>query len=168
MSLISSPGAGFEAPFEMLHACHERVLQRLRTLERLAAHLPVHGADDQARQAAADVLRYFEIAAPHHHEDEERHVLPRLRAQGRAELAERIAADHVQMAEAWAALRVQLQGLQAGTPPDTTAWPDFVSLYQAHIELEEGEAFPASAAACSAEELTAMGAEMAGRRQTRP
>lgn len=165
MSLISSPGAGFDAPFEMLHACHERVLQRLRTLERLAAHLPVHGADEQARQAAADVLRYFEIAAPHHHEDEERHVLPRLRALGRAELADRIAADHLQMGAAWAALRAQLQALQAGTVPDTGAWAEFVSLYQAHIALEEGEAFPASAAVCSADDLAAMGAEMAGRRQ---
>jgi len=164
-SLISSPGAGFEAPFEMLHACHERVHQRLRTLERLAEHLPRHGADEQARQAAADLLRYFDIAAPHHHEDEERHVLPRLRALGHAELAGRIAADHLQMGAAWATLRAQLQALQAGTAPDTATWPAFVSLYRAHIELEEGQAFPLSAAACGAADLATMGEEMAGRRR---
>ena len=34
-----SPGAGFEAPFEMLAACHERVERMLTLLARLQQHL---------------------------------------------------------------------------------------------------------------------------------
>jgi hemerythrin-like domain-containing protein len=70
------PGAGYEAPFEMLEACHERVERMLRLLQRLREHLNVTGRDAQAAEAARDVLRYFDQAAPRHHEDEERHVFP--------------------------------------------------------------------------------------------
>ena len=47
--------------------------------------------------AAAVVARYFNLAAPAHHEDEERHVLPLLRASAEAQLqeaAQRMLADH--------------------------------------------------------------------------
>lgn len=71
-----APGAGYEAPFEMLDACHERVGRMLRLLHKLRAHLQASGWDAQAAEAARDVLRYFNEAAPRHHEDEERHVFP--------------------------------------------------------------------------------------------
>ena len=71
-----APGAGYEAPFEMLDACHERVERMLRLLNKLRAHLQASGWDAQAAEAARDVLRYFNEAAPRHHEDEERHVFP--------------------------------------------------------------------------------------------
>lgn len=71
-----APGAGYEAPFEMLDACHERVERMLRLLHKLRAHLQASGWDAQAAEAARDVLRYFNEAAPRHHEDEERHVFP--------------------------------------------------------------------------------------------
>ena len=74
--------AGFEQPFEMLSACHDRVRRSLALLGRLCEHVEVHGTDAQACQAAADVLRYFSLAAPAHHEDEERHVVPALYARG--------------------------------------------------------------------------------------
>ena len=60
-----APGAGYEAPFEMLDACHERVERMLRLLHKLRAHLQASGWDAQAAEAA-----------PRHHEDEERHVFP--------------------------------------------------------------------------------------------
>ena len=71
-----APGAGYEAPFEMLDACHERVERMLSLLQRLRTHLTTSGWDVQAAEAARDVLRYFNEAAPRHHEDEERHVFP--------------------------------------------------------------------------------------------
>ncbi|MEZ0309011.1 MAG: hemerythrin domain-containing protein, partial [Ramlibacter sp.] len=72
----SAPAPTFEQPFDMLEACHERVHRSLDLLARLRAHVVTHGADDQARQAAIDVLRYFDVAAPAHHLDEELHVFP--------------------------------------------------------------------------------------------
>ncbi|RYY81317.1 MAG: hemerythrin domain-containing protein, partial [Comamonadaceae bacterium] len=53
-------GAGFEQPFEMLEACHERVHRMLTLLDRLRRHVAGHGTDEQARQAARDVMRYFD------------------------------------------------------------------------------------------------------------
>jgi hypothetical protein len=75
-----SPSVGFEAPFEMLSACHERVERMLALLIKLRHHLSAHGWDDQAAKAATDVMRYFELAAPHHHLDEEMHVFPAILA----------------------------------------------------------------------------------------
>jgi hypothetical protein len=46
------PGAGFDQPFEMLGACHERVQRTLDLLQRLQTYLAEQGVDDSARQAA--------------------------------------------------------------------------------------------------------------------
>lgn len=164
-----SPGVGFEQAHEMLEACHERVLRTLDLLLRLQAHLVVQGADQQARDAARDILRYFDLAAPHHHEDEERHVLPCLREAGQGPLADRLAQEHRAMSAAYAALRPGLVGLsEQGTVPATSAWAAFAALYRAHIECEERDAFPLARARMSAAAVQAMGDEMRARRQAPP
>ncbi len=168
MSLLHTPPAvGFDQPFEMLSACHERVQRSLALLGRLAEHLTTAGADQPARDAARDVLRYFDLAAPHHHDDEERHVLPRLRALGHGDVADRLAADHVAMHAAWLALRPGLLALRdEARLPDTAAWPAFAAQYTAHIALEEAQAYPAVRAALQPADEAAMGDEMAARRRS--
>ena len=52
-----SPAAGPEAPLQMLAACHTRVEKQCRTLERLQAHLPKHGSDGAAQEAATQTPR---------------------------------------------------------------------------------------------------------------
>lgn len=165
--LHAGPAVGFDQPFEMLLACHERVRRSLSLLLRLQAHVERHGADAQARDAARDVLRYFDLAGPKHHEDEERHVLPRLRAAGRGALADRLAADHADMDRQWAALRQALQALRDGDGRtlDEAACRAYAALYAGHMAAEEGEAFPTAAQALDAGTLAAIGAEMAARRQ---
>jgi hemerythrin-like domain-containing protein len=173
LELHRSPAAGFEAPFEMLGACHERVERMLALLLRLRAHLAEHGPDAQAQDAARDVMRYFDTAGPAHHEDEERHVLPRLRAQGRIELAERLHRDHVALGERWQAVRAQLLEVRAGRwsavleDAAREAWPGLAEAYSAHIALEDHEAFPAAQQGLDAETLAAIGGEMAARRGLR-
>ena len=168
--LFAPPAAGFDAPFEMLGACHERVERTLGLLERLGEHLATQGADMQARDAARDVLRYFNLAAPHHHQDEELHLLPVLRARGRAALADRVLAEHALMARAWAGLRVQLLAVEAGDATSTLApgvqqqWREFALLYRNHMALEDSDAFPQARALLDAEAERAMGEEMARRR----
>lgn len=173
-ALLVSPGAGFEAPFEMLAACHERVERSLGLLERLGEHLQRHGADAQAQGAARDVLRYFDLAAPHHHEDEERHVLPVLRAAGQGALADRIAAEHRSMAAAWVLVREDLAAVVQGHASAVIGeaprarWREFTTLYRAHAALEDASAFPVAAAALDAAAQRAMGDEMARRRGVTP
>ena len=92
----------------MLEACHERVERTLTLLSRLRSYLREQAVDDAARQAARDVLRYFDIAAPLHHEDEELHVFPLLLARGAPSvvaLVRQLQQDHVHMAADWAAAR---------------------------------------------------------------
>jgi hemerythrin-like domain-containing protein len=169
--LHPGPSAGFEAPFDMLEACHQRVVRMLTLLDRLAAHVAEQGADLPAQQAARDVMRYFDQAGPAHHEDEERHVLPRLRAQGRADLADRLHADHETMRHAWSAVRADLQRVAAGCLPDGDAaprWRDYAALYEQHLRSEEAMAYPAVRAALAPGDEETMGREMAARRGLRP
>jgi hemerythrin-like domain-containing protein len=172
IDLHPGPGAGFDEPFEMLDACHQRVERMLVLLGRLSEHLGSKGADAQAQQAARDVMRYFDLAAPHHHEDEERHVLPRLREGGHAALAERVLREHAAMAVAWVGVRGVLQAVEQGRCETDAAavarqWRAFAALYREHIALEERDVFPIAREQTSADGLLAMADEMARRRGAR-
>ena len=171
-SLMAGPAASFEQPFEMLEACHERVARMLALLQRLREHLPGHGADANARQAARDVMRYFDQAAPQHHRDEELHVFPPLLAQGdpaTLELVQRLQQDHVQMESRWGNARAVLDAVATGalqslSPADEAALDAFAGLYDDHIRAEEDLAYPAAATLLDATALAAMGQEMMRRR----
>lgn len=172
--LHTGPSVGFDQPLEMLAACHARMERSLALLERLGRHLHERGGDGQARSAAADVLRYFDIAAPLHHQDEELHVLPLLRAQGQAGLAARLRADHQVMEHDWARLRPDLQAVVDGAfdaaalPSAVARWTQFAALYRRHLAAEEAMAFPVVHAGLTPAQEQAMGEEMAARRGARP
>lgn len=171
-SLVASPGAGFDAPFEMLEACHERVHRMLALLQRLRAHLRGHGADTQAQQAARDVMRYFDLAAPQHHRDEELHVFPPLLAQGDRQVVavvRRLQADHRVMEQRWTAARGVLQSVVDGRTDALAASEEamlesFAGVYEDHIRAEEEMVYPGARALLGEEDLKAAGAEMARRR----
>lgn len=170
---FSAPAAGFDQPFEMLAACHERVGRTLRLLQKLVEHVETNGSDGQARSAAADVLRYFDIAAPKHHDDEELHVFPLLLAQGDAVLSAhvyRMQTDHKRMTTLWRALRPILLALaeaQSG-PIDRVKLRQramaFHDAYGSHMETEEQVLFPAAQRLKNADELERMGNDMRARR----
>ncbi|MDH6590596.1 hemerythrin-like domain-containing protein [Variovorax sp. TBS-050B] len=170
--LVAPPAAGFEQPFEMLEACHERVQRTLRLLARLRAHVARHGADAQAQQAARDVMRYFDLAAPQHHQDEELHVFPPLLAHGGPDvraLVARLQQDHLRMAAQWQAARavlarIEAAQIQALTAEEAAPLDAFAHTYDGHIEAEEALAYPAAAALLDERAREAMGAEMALRR----
>ncbi len=163
---------GFDTPFEMLSACHERVLRSLALLGRLQDYLRGHPCDDSARQAARDVLRYFDIAAPLHHEDEELHVFPPLIERGSAAAvaaARRLQQDHEAMSVNWRAARALLLALAEGaqeafSAQDEAVLERFASVYGEHIRIEEEEVYPAARALLAPGVVQAMGAEMRRRR----
>jgi hemerythrin-like domain-containing protein len=171
-SLLPTPAAGFEQPFEMLEACHERVHRMLALLARLRAHLAEHGVDVQAQQAARDVMRYFDQAAPQHHLDEELHVFPPLLAQGDARVVpvvQRLQQDHLQMEARWQAAREVLVLVAEGqvqrlSPEDDARLDAFAGGYDDHIRAEEEIAYPAAQAALDEPARTAMGKDMMRRR----
>ena len=170
---FNAPSVGFEQPFAMLEACHERVQRTLALLQRLRAHVLEHGADVPAQQAARDVLRYFDIAAPLHHEDEELHVFPLLLERGAPSvvaLVRQLQQDHVHMAADWAAARGALAALADGSAAGLSAEDEalleqFAQRYGQHIQAEEGTAYPSAQALLGEGDLRTMGLEMAGRRR---
>lgn len=170
-----TPGAGFEAPFDMLAACHERVERMLALLARVQQHLVERGCDEAARQAARDVMRYFDLAAPLHHQDEELHVFPPLLAGPDARLralVQRLVQDHRDMEAAWPAARGVLQAIAdrpapEGTPlapTQTAALNRFAALYGRHLTDEDRLAYPAAQAALTGDALLAMNQDMMQRR----
>lgn len=182
---VSLPGhrplaAGLEAPFEMLAACHERVERMLALQAKLQQHLLDKGCDEAARQAARDVMRYFDMAAPLHHQDEELHVFPPLLAGADAmlrTLAERLINDHRQMEAAWVPARSVLQAIAdsspdadwcALTPAQADALNQFAALYEQHLADENAVAYPAAQVALPPEAVQAMSEDMMQRRGVAP
>lgn len=172
MSPALLPGgeaATFDEPLEMLTACHGRIRKQLATLSRLERHLPEHGHDADARTAARAILRYFDSAAIHHHEDEERSLLPRIvdRAPDARALAERIEGEHLELAACWRRVRPLLSGIAAGQravlPPRLVH--EIGMRYDRHIELEESLLIPLARDVLSTADLDTIGREMAERRK---
>lgn len=171
LSLHAAPAAGVDQPFELLAACHDRVRRSLDLLRRLVDHVEQHGPDEQAASAARDVLRYFSVAAPLHHEDEERHLLPLLVASEQAQLveaAEQMAADHQTFRALWAELAAGLQAIGDGQLPDLPRLrreaESFAALHDSHLALEDKLVFPAAASLAGPAARQAMSEDMAARR----
>ena len=175
----SAPAAGFEEPFEMLATCHERVERMLALQGKLQRHLLDKGCDEPARQAARDVMRYFDLAAPLHHQDEELHVFPALLSGPDAALhalVARLIQNHRDMEVAWAEARRVLLAIadspESGwtplTPHQSDALTAFAALYRQHLDDENGVAYPAAQAMLSPDAVLAMSEDMMQRRGVAP
>lgn len=172
----SAPAIGFEAPLEMLAACHGRVQHQCETLLRLVAHLRSHGSDRPAQEAARAVMRYFDTAARHHHEDEEQDLFPALLESMAGsdavclhELTASLCSDHRLLEQRWAVLRHRLHQVAEGdssTLEDDDV-PGFVQLYAQHIAREQAELLPMAARLLSNVELDRIGLAMRTRRGVR-
>jgi pyridoxamine 5'-phosphate oxidase len=167
----------FGQPIAVLKHCHDRIRKQLQTLQNLLAHLPQHGADEQARQAAQAVLKYFSNAAHLHHEDEEQNLLPMLDATARGEdaavlhdLAPRILAQHQQMDADWHIIKSQLDKIATGTDTalSASAVAQFVADYTAHMEQEEQKIAPMAKRLFSPAQMQELGDAMQARRGLAP
>ncbi len=163
----------FDQPIAVLKHCHDRIRKQLATLDKLLAHLPEFGADEQARQAAAAVLKYFEKAAHLHHDDEEQDLIPMLRAVAQGEdaatlqaLAPVILQDHKDMDAIWQDLHEQLTAIAEGqsTVLSASAVQRFSQRYLSHMEREEGTMAPMALRLFSPEQMAQLGKAMQARR----
>jgi hemerythrin-like domain-containing protein len=151
LALPGQPGSpntvtSFDEPIDMLEACHDRIRRTLSLLERLITHISSHGIDEAARSAAADICRYFDLAAPQHHLDEERHIFPLLSNHVEPELrtlARRLTDEHQRFVDMWASLRepmTQWQDVLQLAQPPSYEWRalarDFIQLYRQQMGIE--------------------------------
>jgi hemerythrin-like domain-containing protein len=159
--------------FEVLDECHRQTLRALDTLGELVVRLQAQGMDETTQGMAAEVVRHFSITARQHHEDEERHVFPRVLAGGDAQVEQmvrRLQQDHCWLEEDWMELSAHLEALAAGH-----TWWDlgflregaeiFAALLHDHITLEESVIYPEARARLQSAERREMGREMAARRR---
>lgn len=170
---FDTPAAGFEVPLEMLSACHGRVERQCQTMLRLVPHFAANGPDQAAREAARNVMRYFDTSARDHHADEEQDLFPALlRTAPEAELArlgeliDTLRAQHRALEQAWLQLRPKLEGISLGRTPELNANEvgRLVDLYTSHIAREEEELLPLATRLLDAAQLDTVGRAMRLRR----
>ncbi|HWW07835.1 hemerythrin domain-containing protein [Collimonas sp.] len=174
---LISTAPDFSQPIAVLKHCHERIRKQLATLQNLLDHVPQHGNDAQAQQAAHSVMRYFNQAAPHHHADEEHDLLPMLNSTATGEdaavlqkLMPEILAEHQQMDSLWHSLNQQLSHIadgEAATPATLLSAQDvhqFSSIYSAHMEKEETWIAPMAKRIFNDQQMQQLGAAMQQRR----
>jgi len=168
---------GFDQPIAVLKHCHDRIRKQLDTLARLPAHLAEHGADEQARQAAKAIIKYFDKAAPLHHADEEEDLVPMLGSVATGDDAATLQAlvpgimqDHDAMDATWQTLHEQLSAIAAGTASalDGAMVTQFAQRYADHMTLEEENIAPMAKRLFSPEQMQQLGAAMQARRGILP
>ncbi len=170
---LFGPAATFEAPLEMLAACHGRIERQCATLRRLLPHLAAHGADAQAREAAQAVMRYFDHAAVDHHADEEQDLFPALLeamagsdAVCLRDLTGQLTQQHRELESHWRALRQVLECIAAGQTHalDAALVERFVGAYEQHLQRENDELLPMAARLIDEAALQRIGRAMRLRR----
>ncbi len=173
MDILYASAPSFDQPLAVLKHCHDRIRKQLATLEKLVPHLAQDGADGEAQKAALAVLKYFQNAAPLHHDDEEIDLLPTLVQTAQAADAELLATllptilqQHQQMASLWQVLETQLNLISTGSAADLNKLDvtAFQTLYQAHMQIEETQIAPMAMRLFSPEQMYKLGRAMQARR----
>jgi len=168
-----APPGGAAAAFSVLDECHRQTLGALDKLETVVASLDGSQIEAQTRAAAAAVVRHFSTMARQHHEDEERHVFPKLAASGDVAMqhaVQRLQQDHLWLEEDWRELQPHLDAIACGQ-----SWYDvavlregseiFAALSREHIALEESCLYPVARTLLGASQQHEMEREMAARRR---
>lgn len=168
-----APSADTEAALDMLATCHERGARQCAILRRLQPALEARGADEEARTAAAGVMRYFDKAAKDHYADEEVDLFPALLESMSASdavclraMVEGLIAEHRRLEHAWQLVRDELAGVAAGVSAQLSAAgvEALVSLYEQHMAREDDELMPLAARLLGEAELVRIGMAMRARR----
>jgi hemerythrin-like domain-containing protein len=155
-----------DSPIDHLIACHDRIEERLKTIEKAAGVLA--SQPEEARAALEGCFRYFETSGVLHTADEEESIFPRLvsrlKTEDRAYLEE-LERQHRQADELFAALRkVPSNEEELAAYRETVS--RFCALYRAHIASENEKLMSAARTALPPEELKEISEEMKRRRGT--
>ncbi|OWY38252.1 cation-binding protein [Xenophilus sp. AP218F] len=159
----------FEQPLEMLQACHDKIRRFCDQLDKLPPYIAEHGVNEAAKNAINDVVRYFDVAGPAHHSDEEEELFPLIleRVPTAASRLEQLSAEHGYLHSCWNAIRDDLIALRDGKigAISKNELQEFARQYREHAAAEEVWLFPTAGSTLSADEMRAAGARMAARRQ---
>lgn len=159
--------------FEVLDACHRQTMLMLDKLALLLAHLEKGSPDEQARTMATEIVGFFSTTARQHHEDEERHIFPKMLDSSDPDIVQavlRLQQDHHWLEEDWIEISPQLDAVANGQ-----SWYDidilresieiFAALSHEHVALEETRIYPKAREQLGAVARLAMSREMDQRRE---
>ena len=156
---------GFDDPIGLLRACHKNMQDHC---ELLAALLDKASLDDEARDAARKLSRYFSQSAPLHHRDEEEDLFPRINRQSlkTAELVHTLKKQHETLDALWNDIAPELKKLPADGFSDAfkQSAMEFSTLCREHIAMENRELLPLASNSLSQQALAEIGERMAARR----
>jgi hypothetical protein len=179
----SSEGRGpINDPLQHLVDCHDRIEERLQTLERVVPHLRSDSEEKrrEAREALGRALDFLQTMGALHTEDEEASVFPRLLASADgsqdptlAELTAMLEAQHREKEAVFRKLLDQVATFppvpDAPTPEQVRRFEGLVAqvagLYRPHIMIENQRLIPISAEYLKPSELDLIREEMRTRRQ---
>lgn len=71
MNPFETQSVTFAEPIEMLYACHGKVRRFCGQIAMLSGYIAENGCNQLVLQTIRQISRYFNVAAPLHHEDEE-------------------------------------------------------------------------------------------------
>lgn len=167
----SDEGSTLDRPLDHLMACHRRIEERLETLARAGGHL--QDRRDEALEAIANSLAFFDVNVARHNADEEDSFFPRLRERlpaGELELLGRLEKDHV-TAEGFLRTLRNILERPAARQIDDAAQAEFLDtvaklteLFQAHIAAEDDQLIALASRALPEDALREISSEMKARR----
>ena len=172
--------APVDDPLQHLVACHDRIEERLQTLERVALHIrsDSEAMRQDAHQSLDNALKFLEAMGALHTEDEESSLFPRLLAKDcpdsdlLRELVEMLESQHREKEGVLEKLLAHAQKLPSA-PEMPSADQEMIlqslvehlaMLYRPHIMVENQRLIPLSAEYLSALDLEEMRQEMRSRR----
>lgn len=165
---IAAPS--FDEPLDMLYACHDKVRQFCDQLDALPDYIEENGHGHAVLNTINSVVRYFEMAGPAHHQDEEDELFPLILARQpeSAPKIEQLLGEHGYLHSRWNAIRDDLLAFAKGelTELNATEIMEFTRQYREHAQREEAWLFPVAGQLISEDELREAGKRMAARRVT--
>jgi hemerythrin-like domain-containing protein len=161
-----------DEPLEHLVACHDRILSRVATLERVASSFETQ--PEAAVAALESAVRFLDTSGRLHTDDEEESVFPRLRERASAEEREyldSLEAQHDEKERVFAELKTLAHELREAITPERTAKYRLLAgrlceLYRAHIASENDVLMDLGRRKLGEDELAAILTEMRSRRHS--
>ncbi len=168
----SMPGSPLEDPLGHLVACHDRIEQRLKVLEKAPEYLLSGDSAKQreAMEAIRNAVRFLDTSGVQHTEDEEMSVFPRLRERiGDHPLLAQLEADHDAADKTYAALVESVRVLESGISTEAvdgfrTLVAELAGHYRPHIAMENEHLIPLAKQNLPPQEIDAIRDEMRRRR----
>ncbi|BEV72890.1 MULTISPECIES: hemerythrin domain-containing protein [unclassified Paludibacterium] len=165
---LTHPAPSFDQPLDMLLACHDQIRRFCDLLDKLVPHISEHGVDDAARSTIESIVRYFDVAGPSHHADEEDELFPILEARvpSAPPKLEQLSAEHGYLHSRWNAIRDDLLALKNGdiSVISRIEIEEFVRQYRMHAAIEEAWLIPTADKVMTEEEKREAGKHMAAKR----